>query len=123
MARHLSIVLILLISSYQFEFGVSQHMIACEGQTTYLHCNGGGTIQIMGANYGRRDHRTCGRGIWIYNGNCIHSGTYAIVSQRCNRRTYCTVPATNSFFGDPCPKIWKYLEVSYKCIRSSALPE
>ncbi|KAK6308572.1 hypothetical protein J4Q44_G00218430 [Coregonus suidteri] len=120
MARYLSSLLLLLISSWQVEFGVSQSSrIACEGQTAHLHCEGG-AIRIIGANYGRRDHRTCGRGIWIYNGNCIHHGTYAIVSSRCNGRSYCAVPARNSVFGDPCQAIWKYLEVKWICKRAAS---
>lgn len=34
---------------------------------------------------------------------------------RCSDRQNCTIPVTSKYFGDPCPKIPKYIEAHYIC--------
>ena len=37
---------------------------------------------------------------------------------RCNGKYECEVPVLNRLFGDPCPAMYKYLEVYYACANS-----
>ena len=77
-------------------------------------------IQIESANYGRsvseseecpydRSHEDD-----VECGNQRRS--LRKVAERCNRRSACTVKASNDVFGDPCRGTYKYLEVTYYCI-------
>lgn len=38
------------------------------------------------------------------------------VNKRCADKEACKVPVNNGVFGDSCPRVRKYLEVSYQCI-------
>lgn len=35
---------------------------------------------------------------------------------RCNNLESCDVPASNNLFSDPCPMVFKYLEIEYFCV-------
>uniref|UniRef100_A0A672GV52 SUEL-type lectin domain-containing protein n=1 Tax=Salarias fasciatus TaxID=181472 RepID=A0A672GV52_SALFA len=76
----------------------------------------GQVIVVYGADYGRRDRTTCINGrpdSQLQNVSC--SKPTNIVATRCNGKNTCDIRALNSVFGDPCPDIYKYLEVAYRC--------
>ena len=45
------------------------------------------------------------------------SKSLAIVSKECTGKRNCTIEASNSIFGDPCPDVEKMLDVSYECVK------
>ncbi|XP_078576108.1 adhesion G protein-coupled receptor L2-like isoform X4 [Branchiostoma floridae x Branchiostoma japonicum] len=94
--------------------------IACEGLVINLRCPSHRVIFIEGANYGRTDNLTCARNPRrMRNTNCRHPDSLKIMSDRCNNRTQCVVPALDGVFGeDPCPDTYKYLEVFFRCVSS-----
>jgi hypothetical protein len=47
--------------------------------------------------------------------NCSNPNHTNLVASFCNGMSNCVVPATNLFFGDPCPTIVKYLQINYHC--------
>jgi len=55
--------------------------VACDGEVLNVECYDGDTIEIVSANYGRRDNVTCPDDLAI-NVECIHRGTLAFVVQR-----------------------------------------
>jgi len=59
-------------------------------------------------------HR-CGNGNAVPIGGCNSEDSLRIVSDMCNLRETCTVSATNDYFGDPCPTVYKYLNIVYSC--------
>ncbi|XP_029440732.1 adhesion G protein-coupled receptor E1-like [Rhinatrema bivittatum] len=91
--------------------------VACEGYSIGLRCPDGDVIVVERANYGRTDGTTCVRRLDELNDlQCYFPNTLTIVSQRCNSRSQCEVPADNSYFqSDPCGNTYKYLEVEYYC--------
>ncbi|XP_068194492.1 L-rhamnose-binding lectin SML-like [Antennarius striatus] len=96
--------------------------VACENEEAKLKCDIDDTIGIFNANYGRLDVSTCTPYGWFshYNvDNCRSVNTIQRVNEICKGKTYCTVPAKNSVFGDNCPGVHKYLTVDYVCFRSS----
>ena len=46
---------------------------------------------------------------------------YFVLASRCNDQYVCEVPVLNRLFGDPCPAMYKYLEVYYACANSKYL--
>ncbi|CAH1244238.1 ADGRL2 [Branchiostoma lanceolatum] len=94
--------------------------IACEGLVINLRCPSHRVIFIEGANYGRTDNLTCARNPRrMRNTNCRHPDSLKIMSDRCNNRSQCVVPALDGVFGeDPCPDTYKYLEVFFRCVSS-----
>ena len=77
-----------------------------------------GTIIMQNANYGRSrpDSEVCPYGRKHDDRtDCINTGTMRRINLECNGKHSCAVPATNAFFGDPCPGTYKYIEVTYKC--------
>ncbi|KAK7166993.1 hypothetical protein R3I94_001405 [Phoxinus phoxinus] len=100
------------------QHGIEAHVI-CEGNAGVLSCGSPRTIRVIKANYGRTNRRTCANGVpysQILNTRCGITVTN-IVYDRCNRKQTCVVPASNSLFGDPCVGTYKYLDVTYACLR------
>ncbi|XP_076847683.1 rhamnose-binding lectin-like [Brachyhypopomus gauderio] len=91
--------------------------VTCEGSNAALKCEAG-VLDILSANFGRTDSTTCSAGrprSQISNTNCYGNNTLAEVTNRCEGKSSCVVPATNSVFSDPCVGTYKYLSIGYSC--------
>ncbi|KAI8503251.1 hypothetical protein Bbelb_190720 [Branchiostoma belcheri] len=85
----------------------------CEGNSLTMRCRSGKRINVVSALYGRMSRRICPGGVrtlWCQNPTSLGQ-----VRSLCQGSSVCTVPASNSVFGDPCEKTYKYLEVGYTC--------
>ncbi|KAI5094814.1 rhamnose binding lectin-like precursor isoform X1, partial [Silurus meridionalis] len=94
-----------------------REVVICEQGYRTLSC-GDNMIQIINANYGRSDSKTCSNGLPAHltqNTNCYAPRTYSIVASKCNGKNKCTLEASKAIFTDPCYGTSKYLTVSYKC--------
>ena len=87
---------------------------ACEGKSLDLSCGSGKHIDVVSANYGRLGTTYCQHSA-MSNTNCRSSNSLSVVRARCQGRSSCSVPATNSVFGDPCYGTHKYMEVYFSC--------
>nr|CAH0110399.1 unnamed protein product [Daphnia galeata] len=89
----------------------------CEWESKMLSCPSGKTINVDYANYGRTTHPVC---VQVPERdkptNCFTASHTSKISQLCNGQSNCEVPATNSFFGDTCPNVFKYLHIKYRCV-------
>uniref|UniRef100_A0A0A9ZAL9 D-galactoside-specific lectin n=2 Tax=Lygus hesperus TaxID=30085 RepID=A0A0A9ZAL9_LYGHE len=91
---------------------------ACQDENITLSCDIPGTnIVVSSAIYGRTNPFSC------YNGNkntnsltCRAANSTTAVESHCEGLRHCTINATNSLFGDPCPTIYKYLETIWFCV-------
>ncbi|KAL7884283.1 hypothetical protein AOLI_G00070530 [Acnodon oligacanthus] len=95
-----------------------QTSVTCEGDSAVLTC-GEGVLKIQAANYGRTDSTTCiaGRPVnQITKNDCYATSSLTEVAKRCEGKTTCTVPASNSVFSDPCVYTYKYLTIVYSCV-------
>ncbi|XP_078144454.1 L-rhamnose-binding lectin CSL3-like [Centroberyx gerrardi] len=95
----------------------------CEGHSATLDC-GSCQINVTSANYGRTDHRVCSYrrpASEITKTNCVLPSALHQMSKRCDGKTWCSVPAVNSIFTDPCVGTYKYLEVTYTCVPKRTL--
>ncbi|KAK1786943.1 hypothetical protein P4O66_017305, partial [Electrophorus voltai] len=78
-----------------------------------------GVLNILSANYGRTDSTTCSAGRYseqITKTDCYGTNTLSEVTNRCDGKSSCVVPATNSVFSDPCYGTYKYLSIKYSCV-------
>ncbi|XP_073795343.1 L-rhamnose-binding lectin CSL3 isoform X2 [Danio rerio] len=73
-----------------------------------------GVILVHYANYGRRDLSTCPHKL-AKTPHCYSPQTSSLRS-RCNGKKSCSLSASNSLYSDPCPRVNKYLEVTYSCV-------
>ncbi|XP_078685498.1 uncharacterized protein LOC144918515 [Branchiostoma floridae x Branchiostoma belcheri] len=90
---------------------------ACEYGTVQLSCLNGETLLVIAANYGRTSTSFSGCGCWITcRTDCRSDNSLAVMRAACQGSQQCSVLAKNDVFGDPCPGLQKYLEVSYRCI-------
>ncbi|XP_076859318.1 rhamnose-binding lectin-like [Brachyhypopomus gauderio] len=92
--------------------------VTCEGNNAVLTC-GAGVLNILSANYGRTDSNTCSAGRpsnQTTKTNCYGTKTLSEVSKRCEGKSSCVVPVTNSVFSDPCFGTYKYLSIRYSCV-------
>ncbi|XP_066500000.1 rhamnose-binding lectin-like [Hoplias malabaricus] len=92
--------------------------VTCEGKSATLTCESG-ILQILSANYGRTDSTTCSAGRpvgQIKKTDCYATNTQTEMTKRCEGKTSCVVPATNSVFSDPCVGTYKYLTAVYSCV-------
>ncbi|XP_057175739.1 L-rhamnose-binding lectin CSL2-like [Triplophysa rosa] len=90
-------------------------VIICQDKSSAISCEGRRRLHIHFANYGRRDKVTCPcRDPKAMSTMCISSETRNL-QNKCNGKKHCQLHASNSNFNDRCPRIHKYLEVSYSC--------
>lgn len=92
---------------------------ACEREKLRLACDTGYTILIVRANYGRHSTTLCDRSPKIQNTFCNGLFLHAkkVLSKVCTGVNKCEVPVISQLFGEPCPKVYKYLEVYYGCVK------
>ncbi|XP_075751688.1 protein eva-1 homolog C isoform X2 [Rhipicephalus microplus] len=105
---------------------------ACDGQELQLRCFRNTSISISVAQYGRSVpyHMLCpppsheeggatsARREQEYNGSveCIAKEALKVVEAACREKRECMVKTdVKSFMVDPCPGVYKYAEVAYKC--------
>ncbi|XP_030832279.1 mucin-22-like [Strongylocentrotus purpuratus] len=89
----------------------SETFVVCERETDDIDC-GDGAINICTAVYGRTNPSTC---VEASKTDCILDVSSEPDLASCNGQQQCTVYASNSLFGDPCPGTVKYLEITYSC--------
>ena len=94
--------------------------IICERRKGVISCQNGKRIDVLNANYGRQDSETCSSSS-VTRTNCRSSNSLKLVQNKCNGKTSCELHATNSEFGDPCSRTYKYLEVEYRCLEFISL--
>ena len=107
--------------------------VACEGDSLVLSCADSNTrIQVAAAVYGRLEKSTCphatnGRHDWAavaaektLKCHMRAADRLKAIDNVCNGQSSCSLTASNDAFvqtgGDPCPNIFKYLEVTYTCV-------
>ncbi|XP_075551739.1 protein eva-1-like [Dermacentor variabilis] len=105
---------------------------ACDGQELQLRCFRNTSISISVAQYGRSVpyHMLCpppsqeeegaenAKPAQEYNGSveCIAKEALKVVEAACREKRECMVRTdVKSFMVDPCPGVYKYAEVAYKC--------
>ena len=92
---------------------------ACEGEKLRLRCESDYVLRVFNAKYGRLEP---GSSICphenITDFNCQAEGVLLKVMAMCTNRRRCIIKADSSFFRDPCPGTYKYLEVIYGCGKS-----
>ena len=72
----------------------------------------------MSASYGRQSTAICRRGSNLMrNLNCHSRNSLTKVRKLCNKQSRCQLKANNGVFGDPCRGTYKYLHVTYNCIK------
>jgi len=80
-----------------------------------IACFAGMEINIESAFYGRDDSETCVVDGLDSASSCAHEQAFELISAQCNGRDWCYVNVTGNYFGDECPDVSKYLQVSYTC--------
>nr|CAD7196611.1 unnamed protein product [Timema douglasi] len=90
---------------------------ACEGKTLKIECNEGEIIHLIRANYGRFSITICNdHGNTEWSVNCMSPKSLRVLHTKCSQQQNCSILATTSMFGDPCPGTLKYLEAHYQCM-------
>ena len=102
--------MILRFSSSGHSDGLSESL--CEGSSKTISCNWPRTIDVTNAFYGRSSFWTCCCSL----ANCQSSTATSITESRCDKKSSCSLSASNSIYGDPCGGSSKYLTVDYNCI-------
>ncbi|XP_057175712.1 L-rhamnose-binding lectin CSL3-like isoform X2 [Triplophysa rosa] len=96
------------------------HHIAGEGTIANPSCDQG-NIKVIASNYGRTNKTACPGG---YKGqpqldidNCLYDVT-STLAKTCDRKNSCSNEVSNGIFKDACPGFYKYLNVSYICLKT-----
>ncbi|XP_047349875.1 latrophilin Cirl-like isoform X1 [Vespa velutina] len=93
---------------------------ACEGKTLWIECGEGKLIHLIRANYGRFSITICNEhGNTDWSVNCMSPKTFRVLNNECNDQQNCSIVASTSQFGDPCPNTHKYLEAHYRCVSAT----
>nr|XP_034312010.1 uncharacterized protein LOC117684349 [Crassostrea gigas] len=94
-----------------------QTLTLCADQKGFIRCKNGLKIKIVSANYGRTYDQVCPGGK-TDTLTCRSKSSEIKVKWVCNGYAICHLHATDVQFGDPCPNIAKYLEITYRCVKS-----
>uniref|UniRef100_A0A672ZPA5 SUEL-type lectin domain-containing protein n=1 Tax=Sphaeramia orbicularis TaxID=375764 RepID=A0A672ZPA5_9TELE len=81
-----------------------------------------GVIIVHSALYGRTDSKTCSEGKapqLLANTKCSQRGTLDVLKKRCDGKRVCELNTNVVRTSDPCPGIYKYLEVNYTCFTAT----
>ncbi|XP_071438988.1 latrophilin Cirl isoform X2 [Hetaerina americana] len=90
---------------------------ACEGSTLSIDCREGELIHLIRANYGRFSITICNEhGNTDWSVNCMSTKSLRVLHNKCTQQQNCSILASTSTFGDPCPGTLKYLEAHYQCM-------
>ncbi|XP_053661470.1 latrophilin Cirl [Anopheles marshallii] len=93
---------------------------ACEGKTLMIECEPGDLINLIRANYGRFSITICNdHGNVDWSVNCMSPKSLRVLHSKCAQKQNCSVLASTSMFGDPCPGTHKYLEAHYQCVSAA----
>ncbi|KAJ7986772.1 hypothetical protein DPEC_G00331850 [Dallia pectoralis] len=84
----------------------------CEESSAVLHCDFNSTINIQSAFYGRKSDKICPHQEGA-TGTCTINGILTEVRKMCEGQRFCFLYAHVE--ADPCPNIYKYMEVVYSC--------
>ena len=93
-----------------------QRLVVCEGGTANLSCTHHAMIHVLSAMYGRKDNFTCHSYIPYATCEAQDQDSLRTVQKACEGWQTCLIWASNHIFVDPCPKSYKYLNLSYQCI-------
>ncbi|XP_071954976.1 L-rhamnose-binding lectin ELEL-1-like isoform X2 [Antedon mediterranea] len=101
-------------------FGASSAVVTryvCEHSRISINC-GNHKINVLCAEYGRSVpfSTRCRGSASSPSLSCLAQTSISKVNRLCDGKTSCSVYASNSVFGDPCPGTYKYLEVTYECV-------
>ena len=106
-------------------FGFTQQLLVCKGETKTASCPGGSRISVVNALYGRVTSYECASGVDIYMSwfqyfaTCVVPGAQEKVSALCSGKTSCELTASPVNFintgGISCPETINYLRVTYTC--------
>ena len=101
---------------------VSDEKYICEDIQGTITCSNGNNLDIVNAYYGRSLLNICPHGSVKPSTKTGCNSTediLSIVKNKCqsqSNRTACTITPSNGLFNDdPCPGIYKYLNVGYTC--------
>ncbi|CAI5678693.1 L-rhamnose-binding lectin SML [Oreochromis niloticus] len=95
------------------------HLIICEQSMVELQCDQGHVIHVYHADFGRRDPHICSvRREASHMENIKCSNPTGKVAERCNGKRTCSMRASSGMLGDTCPHMYKYLELTYNCLKS-----
>ena len=96
--------------------------LVCQGSVMTLSCRSKWlALSIQSAFYGREYPGLiiCPRPPTSDSAefSCFVKDAYPIVKRICDGKANCSISANKSTFKDPCPNVYKYLSVTYKCGR------
>ena len=118
MTRDSPVFFIALLQSFHYKgtfiHRALQDVTLCEHQSKEIKCSFQQQITILSAVYGRENQIDC-RGGFYGDTHCNDGGAMAKTQAHCNDKDKCTLYASNSFYGDPCRGVRKYLHVTYFC--------
>jgi hypothetical protein len=99
--------------------------VACERRGLMnIRCDENHFIKILAANFGRTqpDSEVCPAMIPQKDEtDCISDTAKSKVADLCDGSEWCSAAPSPFVFGDPCPLTYKYLNVTYTCMREYTL--
>ncbi|XP_076014518.1 uncharacterized protein LOC143007034 [Genypterus blacodes] len=90
-----------------------ENVLVCQGSSAVLHCPEESVINIQSAFYGRNSADICPYLDGSAEGSCTVPGVLPAFRKLCDNSPFCFVYAHMD--EDPCPKVSKYLQMTYSC--------
>ncbi|XP_022112035.1 uncharacterized protein LOC110991138 [Acanthaster planci] len=100
---------------YKCDYPIMRRKSVCQGRNLGLDCGSGNVIKIDYALYGRVHGSAVCSSSALKDFNCQAENALSVVKNKCEGKKWCSVPANNYTFGNPCKGTHKYLFVRYYC--------
>ncbi|OPL30451.1 hypothetical protein AM593_04780, partial [Mytilus galloprovincialis] len=86
-----------------------------------LECCQACSIQILQAKYGRTSSIVCPHSTVVNSTEYDNTNSALnVVSNACDGKQLCQ-PVSSNTYGDPCPGVYKYLNVTYECLQTEKI--
>ena len=97
-----------------------KNFVLCQYESVgQFHCGSyDEKIKIVDAMYGRLTKEYCQVGNYTQDLKCYSNiNTVKPLQEHCDGKAACVVFLEKSIFGDPCPSIEKYMQITYDCTK------
>lgn len=105
---------------FDFFSGLEDPYILCENQDSpKLVCPPTTIIQIKDAIYGRIVRSVCPGTLNLLQSTSCNVTVTSILVSNCSYLQTCLRKTSSDIYGDPCRGTYKYLNVTYRCIKGT----
>ena len=101
--------------------GVLKGVLICAPETHTIKCDADSVVDVRSAFWGRDDSITCSED--LQTTSCTEPTVVQTIRAMCDNKQECDILASYETLGDPCPRVHKYVRMTYVCLKQGTYTE